>query len=75
MGQGLLVKRMGKEAGDYAETGAGQHGMATATMAARFGFSCTIYMGEEDVAGNGPMVFWMEKLGATVVPVTDGSRT
>jgi tryptophan synthase beta chain len=58
-----------------AETGAGQHGMATATMAARFGFACTIYMGEEDVARQRPNVFWMEKLGATVVPVTDGSRT
>ncbi len=74
MGQGLLVKRMGKRR-VIAETGAGQHGMATATMAARFGFACTIYMGEEDVARQRPNVFWMEKLGATVVPVTDGSRT
>ena len=74
MGQGLLVKRMGKKR-VIAETGAGQHGMATATMAARFGFACTIYMGEEDVARQRPNVFWMEKLGATVVPVTDGSRT
>jgi tryptophan synthase beta chain len=58
-----------------AETGAGQHGVATATMAARFGFECTVYMGEEDVARQRPNVFWMEKLGATVVPVTDGART
>ncbi len=74
MGQGLLVRRMGKKR-VIAETGAGQHGVATATMAARFGFSCTIYMGEEDVARQRPNVFWMEKLGATVVPVTDGART
>ena len=74
MGQGLLVKRMGKSR-VIAETGAGQHGMATATMAAKFGFSCTIYMGEEDVLRQRPNVFWMEKMGATVVPVRDGSRT
>ena len=74
MGQGLLVRRMGKKR-VIAETGAGQHGVATATMAARFGFACTIYMGEEDVARQRPNVFWMEKLGATVVPVKDGSRT
>jgi len=74
MGQGLLVKRMGKKR-VIAETGAGQHGMACATMAAKFGFDCTIYMGEEDVHRQRPNVFWMEKLGATVVPVTSGSRT
>ncbi len=74
MGQGLLVRRMGKKR-VIAETGAGQHGVATATMAARFGFDCTIYMGEEDVARQRPNVFWMEKLGATVVPVRDGART
>jgi len=74
MGQGLLVKRMGKKR-VIAETGAGQHGMATATMAARFGFACTIYMGEVDVRRQRPNVFWMEKMGATVVPVADGSRT
>ncbi len=74
MGQGLLVRRMGKKR-VIAETGAGQHGVATATMAARFGFECTIYMGEEDVARQRPNVFWMEKLGATVIPVTDGART
>lgn len=74
MGQGLLVKRMGKTR-VIAETGAGQHGMATATMAARFGLQCTIYMGEVDVARQRPNVFWMERLGATVVSVRDGSRT
>ena len=74
MGQGLLVKRMGKKR-VIAETGAGQHGVATATMAAKFGFSCTIYMGEIDVERQRPNVFWMERLGATVVPVKDGSRT
>jgi tryptophan synthase beta chain len=74
MGQGLLVKRMGKKR-VIAETGAGQHGMATATMAAKFGFDCTIYMGEVDVRRQRPNVFWMEKMGATVIPVKDGSRT
>jgi len=73
MGQGLLVKRMGKRR-VIAETGAGQHGVATATMAAKFGFSCTIYMGELDVARQRPNVFWMKRLGAQVVPVQDGSR-
>lgn len=74
MGQGLLVKRMGKKR-VIAETGAGQHGMATATMAAKYGFDCTIYMGEVDVLRQRPNVFWMEKMGATVVSVKDGSRT
>jgi tryptophan synthase beta chain len=74
MGQGLLVKRMGKRR-VIAETGAGQHGVATATMAAKFGFDCTIYMGEIDVERQRPNVFWMERLGATVVPVKEGSRT
>ncbi|MGD9022972.1 MAG: pyridoxal-phosphate dependent enzyme, partial [Deltaproteobacteria bacterium] len=74
MGQGLLVQRMGKRR-VIAETGAGQHGVATATMAAKFGFECTIYMGEVDVARQRPNVFWMEQLGAEVVPVRDGSRT
>ena len=74
MGQGLLVKRMGKQR-VIAETGAGQHGVATATMAAKFGLKCTIYMGAEDVQRQRPNVFWMEKLGATVVPVTTGSKT
>lgn len=72
--QGLLTKRMGK-ARVIAETGAGQHGIATATMAARNGFDCTIYMGELDVQRQRPNVFWMEQLGATVVSVRDGSRT
>jgi tryptophan synthase beta chain len=73
MGQGLLVKRMGKTR-VIAETGAGQHGVATATMAAKFGFECTIYMGEVDVNRQRPNVFWMERLGAKVVPVRDGTR-
>ncbi|MBA4368073.1 MAG: tryptophan synthase subunit beta [Desulfobacterium sp.] len=73
MGQGLLVQRMGKKR-VIAETGAGQHGVATATMAARFGFECTIYMGEVDVARQRPNVFWMERLGAKVVAVKDGTR-
>jgi tryptophan synthase beta chain len=73
MGQGLLVRRMGKTR-VIAETGAGQHGVATATMAARFGFDCTIYMGEVDVRRQRPNVFWMQRLGATVVPVRDGTR-
>ena len=74
MGQGLLVKRMGKRR-VIAETGAGQHGVATATMAARLGLACTIYMGENDIARQRPNVFWMEQLGADVVAVTDGTRT
>ena len=73
MGQGLLVKRMGKTR-VIAETGAGQHGMATATMEAKFGFKCTIYMGEVDVQRQRPNVFWMERLGAEVVPVKEGTR-
>lgn len=73
MGQGLLVQRMGKSR-VIAETGAGQHGVATATMAARFGFDCTIYMGAVDVERQRPNVFWMERMGAEVVPVTDGTR-
>lgn len=74
MGQGLLVRRMGKHR-VIAETGAGQHGVATATMAARMGFECTIYMGAVDVARQRPNVFWMEQLGATVVAVEDGTQT
>jgi tryptophan synthase beta chain len=73
IGQGLLVKRMGKTR-VIAETGAGQHGVATATMAARFGFKCTIYMGEVDVQRQRPNVFWMERLGAEVVTVREGTR-
>jgi tryptophan synthase beta chain len=74
MGQGLLVQRMGKTR-VIAETGAGQHGVATATMAAKFGFDCTIYMGEVDVERQRPNVFWMQRMGAKVVAVKDGSRT
>ena len=74
MGQGLLTKRMGKTR-VIAETGAGQHGVATATMAAKFGYECTIYMGEVDVERQRPNVFWMERMGAEVIPVKDGSRT
>jgi tryptophan synthase beta chain len=74
IGQGLLTKRMGKKR-VIAETGAGQHGVATATMAAKFGFDCTIYMGAVDVARQRPNVFWMEQMGATVIPVEDGSAT
>jgi tryptophan synthase beta chain len=74
IGQGLLTRRMGKRR-VIAETGAGQHGVATATMAAKFGFDCTVYMGEIDVERQRPNVFWMERLGARVVPVKEGSRT
>ncbi len=74
MGQGLLVKRMGKKR-VIAETGAGQHGYATATMAARFGFDSTVYMGAVDVARQRPNVFWMENMGSKVVAVKDGQQT
>jgi tryptophan synthase beta chain len=74
MGQGLIVQRMGKKR-VIAETGAGQHGVATATMAARLGLECTIYMGEEDIVRQHPNVFWMKQLGAEVVAVTEGTRT
>lgn len=74
MGQGMLVQRMGKKR-VIAETGAGQHGVATATMAARLGLECTIYMGEVDIARQHPNVFWMKQLGAEVVAVTEGTRT
>ena len=74
MGQGLLVQRMGKKR-VIAETGAGQHGVATATMAARMGLECTVYMGAVDVERQRPNVFWMEQLGATVVSVTEGTAT
>jgi tryptophan synthase beta chain len=74
LGQALLAKRMGRKR-LVAETGAGQHGLATATVAAKFGFECTVYMGEVDIARQRPNVFMMERLGATVVPVRYGSRT
>lgn len=74
IGQALLAKRMGKKR-LIAETGAGQHGVATATVAAKFGFSCTVYMGEVDIQRQRPNVFLMEQLGAEVIPVRFGSRT
>ena len=74
MGQGLLVQRMGKKR-IIAETGAGQHGVASATMAAKMGLECTVYMGAIDVERQRPNVFWMEQLGATVVSVTEGTAT
>lgn len=74
IGQALLAKRMGKRR-VIAETGAGQHGVASATVAARFGMECVVYMGAEDVQRQAPNVFRMKLLGATVVPVTSGSQT
>ncbi len=74
LGQALLAKRMGKHR-IIAETGAGQHGVATATVCALFGFDCTVYMGEEDMRRQRLNVFRMRLLGAKVVPVTNGSRT
>jgi tryptophan synthase beta chain len=74
MGQALLAKRMGKKR-VIAETGAGMHGVATATVAARFGMECIVYMGEEDIHRQAQNVFRMKLLGATVVPVQSGSKT
>ncbi|MFO0867675.1 MAG: tryptophan synthase subunit beta [Pirellulales bacterium] len=74
LGQALLTLRMGKRR-VIAETGAGQHGVATATACARFGLECVVYMGEEDVRRQAPNVFSMRLLGAEVRPVTSGSRT
>ena len=74
IGQILLARRMGKTR-IIAETGAGQHGVAAATVAARFGFPCTVYMGVVDIERQQPNVFRMKLLGAEVVPVTSGSRT
>ena len=74
MGQILLAMRMGKTR-IIAETGAGQHGVAAATVCARFGLPCTVYMGEVDIARQQPNVFRMKLLGAEVVPVSSGSRT
>jgi phosphoribosylanthranilate isomerase len=74
IGQALLAQRMGKRR-VIAETGAGQHGVATATVAARFGLECTVYMGEEDIQRQRLNVFRMRLLGAEVVPVSSGSRT
>ena len=74
IGQILLVRRMGKKR-VIAETGAGQHGVATATAAALFGLQCAVYMGEEDIRRQSPNVFRMRLLGAEVVPVAAGART
>ena len=74
IGQALLAKRMGKPR-VIAETGAGQHGVATATVAARYGFECVVYMGSEDVKRQAANVYRMKLLGATVVPVESGSKT
>jgi tryptophan synthase beta chain len=74
MGQGLLTRRMGKQR-VIAETGAGQHGVATAVACARFGFDCVVYMGEEDIRRQKLNVFNMKMMGAEVRPVTSGSRT
>ena len=74
IGQALLAKRMGKTR-IIAETGAGQHGVASATIAARLGLECVVYMGADDIQRQAPTVYRMRLLGATVVPVTSGSRT
>lgn len=74
IGQALLAKRMGKSR-IIAETGAGQHGVASATIAARLGLECVVYMGAEDIQRQAPNVYRMRLLGAEVVPVTSGSRT
>ncbi len=74
IGQALLARRMGKRR-IIAETGAGQHGLATAAVCAKLGLDCTIYMGEVDIARQRPNVFMMELFGADVVPVASGSRT
>lgn len=74
VGQSLLARRMGKQR-IIAETGAGQHGVATATVCARWGMQCIVYMGAEDIQRQAPNVFRMKLLGATVVPVESGSRT
>jgi tryptophan synthase beta chain len=74
IGQALLAKRLGKPR-VIAETGAGQHGVATATVAARFGMECVVYMGSEDVKRQAQNVFRMKLLGASVVPVESGSKT
>ena len=74
VGQALLAKRMGKTR-IIAETGAGQHGVATATVAARLGLECVVYMGADDIERQAPNVYRMKLLGAEVVPVSSGSRT
>ena len=74
IGQALLARRMGKKR-VIAETGAGQHGVATATICARYGIECVVYMGSEDMKRQSPNVYRMNLLGATVVPVESGSKT
>jgi tryptophan synthase beta chain len=74
LGQALVAKKMGKKR-LIAETGAGQHGLATATVAAKFGLECTVYMGEVDIRRQRPNVILMELLGAKVVPITYGAKT
>ncbi len=74
IGQALLARAMGKKR-VIAETGAGQHGVATATVAARFGMECVVYMGQEDIIRQAPNVYRMKLLGAEVIPVTSGSKT
>jgi tryptophan synthase beta chain len=74
VGQAMLARRMGKKR-VIAETGAGQHGVATATICARYGLECVVYMGSEDIKRQSPNVYRMKLLGATVVPVTSGSQT
>ncbi|MDE2297230.1 MAG: pyridoxal-phosphate dependent enzyme, partial [Burkholderiales bacterium] len=74
IGQAMLARRMGKPR-VIAETGAGQHGVATATICARYGLECVVYMGSEDVKRQSPNVYRMNLLGATVVPVDSGSKT
>ncbi len=74
IGQAMLARRMGKPR-VIAETGAGQHGVATATICARYGLECVVYMGSEDVKRQSPNVYRMHLLGATVVPVESGSKT
>jgi len=74
VGQALLARRMGKQR-VIAETGAGQHGVASATVAARYGLECVVYMGSEDIKRQAPNVYRMKLLGATVVPVESGSKT
>jgi tryptophan synthase beta chain len=74
IGQALLARRMGKKR-VIAETGAGQHGVATATICARYGIECVVYMGSQDVLRQSPNVYRMHLLGATVVPVDSGSQT
>ena len=74
LGQALLAKKMGKTR-IIAETGAGQHGLATACACARLGLECEVFMGEVDIARQRPNVFWMELFGAKVMPVTSGTKT